>query len=114
MKLFILLTGLLLCTPSFAGSVTGKVTQVLVHSDGGNDHGVIMFRVEGQRRDKPVCSTAYEGKAWAISLEKISGRLMFSLILSAQAQGKTIFIAGRGHCKSWPDREEPRFIRLIN
>ncbi|GLX80544.1 hypothetical protein tinsulaeT_38840 [Thalassotalea insulae] len=87
------------------GSAEGKVVSIIAHSDGGNGHGVFMFVLDGERSDVPTCSTDAGGKAWAQSLEKESGRAMYSLVLSAQAQNKTIKIIGYGNCDTWGDRE---------
>lgn len=106
----LLISLLVLSLPSFAGGANGHITQILSHTDQGNGQGVFMFVLDGVRSDAPECSVANGGKAWAMSLENESGRAMYSLILSAQAQGRKIEVIGRGHCNVWGDREEPRYV----
>ncbi|GLS27786.1 hypothetical protein [Marinibactrum halimedae] len=114
MRFLVSIAILLISNSSIAGTASGQVTEIIAHTDGGNGHGVFMFYIEGQRDNTPPCSTVGGGKAWAMSLEKESGRAMYSLLLSAQAQGKTVSVFGRGNCDSWGDREEPHYINLIN
>ena len=90
------------------------MTEILVQSNEGNGHGVFMFYIAGERREVPACSTVRGGRSWAMSLEKEFGRAMYSLLLSAQSQGKDVYIHGRGHCSSWGDREEPQYIQISN
>ena len=113
MKLFILIL-LFASTSSMAGTASGKVTKILSHTDGGNGHGVFLFTIDGQRDNAPACSISDEKKTWALSLEKESGRAIYSLLLSAQAQGKSISVVGRGNCNSWGDSEEPRYVTILN
>lgn len=110
MKPIMLLLPLLYSASALPGSITGKVSSVLAHSDGGNGHGVFMFMVEGSKEGNPSCSTVADGNSWAMSLEKEFGRSMYALVLAAHAQGKSVFVEGRGHCNTWSNREEPHYI----
>lgn len=105
---------LLFCSFTNAGTASGKIKNLLVHTDAGNGQGMFMFTIIGQRDGVPACSTVNNGKDWALSLEKESGRAIYSLLLTAQSQGKEVFVLGRGNCNSWGDREEPHYINMID
>ncbi len=112
-KVLFLLLMILVPTIAHSGTASGKLTQVLAHTGGGNGAGVFMFLMDGERTDPPICSTVAGGKAWALSLEKESGRAMYALALSAAAQGKSVFVYGAGNCDSWGDREQPIYMNLV-
>ena len=86
----------------YAGSGKGKVTRIYAHTG-----DVIMFDV-GQHLDKPACSTV--GTQWALSLNSDAGKAMYSLLLSAAAQGQEVIVHGTNVCSAWGDRESPKFI----
>lgn len=111
MKPFYLILVLALSHITYAGSGSGKVQQILVHSAGGNGSGVAMFKMENNN-NKVACSTVDSGSQWAFSLENEYGNAMYALLLSAQAQGKSIVIVGANDCAAWGDRERPSYIYL--
>lgn len=99
---------LIFSTSVNAGVGGGKILRVYAHStDDGN--GVFMFRT-ATNLDKASCSTASEGKEWAISLANEEGKAFMSVILSAHAQKLNVEVRGTNACGSWPDREEPKYI----
>ena len=87
-----------------AGSSSGLVTLVMAHVG-----DVIIFSA-GPHQNKPACSTA--GEDWAFSLSTQTGKAMYALILSAQAQGKQINVMGTNTCPAWGDREAPAYVYI--
>ncbi len=95
---------------SFAGTGGGKVRHIMLHV-GAGEAGVLFFKTE-YNSNKAACSTADGGTHWAVSLDTGLGRAMYSLLLAAQAQQKTVYVAGSGDCASWGDRERPYAISV--
>jgi hypothetical protein len=96
-----------LCSFSaLAGSGAGTVTVLRAHSS-----DIIMFKLSGGHVGKPACATA-TSDSWALSLTTHTGRAMYALLLSAQAQGKGVQVSGTGDCSAWPDREAPIWIYI--
>ncbi|AQT61094.1 hypothetical protein [Cellvibrio sp. PSBB023] len=94
-SLFILLT-----VSASAGEQTGKVSQIVVR---GSDN-LHYFFLEGSSSNKPVCA---KHTYWMIRDENsIAGKTQISLLLSAQAQQKTIRVVGSGSCTRWGDGED--------
>lgn len=93
---------------AIAGHSEGKVTMLMAHVG-----DLVMFRA-GAHHNKPTCSTV--GDEWAISLKSETGKAMYSLLLSAQAQGKSVTVIGPPNgtqpesCPAWPDRESPVYV----
>ena len=87
-----------------AGTSSGLVTVLYVHSG-----DAVMFGA-GPINNRLACSIA--GDEWAFSLTTPTGRAMYALLLSAQAQGKAISVKGNGQCSAWQDREEPFVIYM--
>ena len=96
-----------------SGSSSGQVTGILVVSAPwaapSPSSDVAVFSA-GSHSGKPACSVI--GDDWSISLTTPSGRAMYALILSAQAQGKSVNVAGSNTCSAWGDRETPVWIQL--
>lgn len=67
---------------------------------------VVFFTLDGGHTSKPACSA----DSWALSLSTHSGRAMYALLLSAQSQGKQVWVHGTGACAAWGDREEPQYV----
>ena len=101
---------LALSSVAVAGHSEGKVTMLMAHVG-----DLVMFRA-GVHHNKPACSTV--GDEWVISLKTETGRAMYSLLLSAQAQGKSVSVIGPENgaqpqsCPAWPDRESPIYVYL--
>lgn len=90
-----------------AGSGAGKVMVLRAHA-----HDVIMFGLSGGHASRPTCAAAVSD-SWALSLSTHTGRAMYALLLSAQAQGKSVQVSGAGDCSAWPDREAPIWIYIV-
>lgn len=107
--LALLVSGL---TPvSFAGTGSGTINQIYVHSpNSGYSSAVegLVFFTTAQHLSPPPCS----GVQWAFSLDNVRGRMMYALLLSAKAQGKSVTVYGDGTCTDWSDRERPYYLLL--
>ncbi len=89
-------------TTSEAGSGSGRVGNIYVHSG-----GTVMFSVDFHD-NAPTCSS----HEWAFNLQDIAGKAMYALLLTAKAQNLNVFVFGFHDCEVWPDRERPLFISL--
>lgn len=93
-------------TFAHGGSATGKVAGIFMHSP-----DIVMFAA-GQISNPPSC--AQISNQWAISLSDPAGKGFLAILLSAQAQGKTVTVHGYSNtCRDWADRELPTYI-IIN
>ena len=91
-----------------AGSTQGLVSGIFVHAP-----GILMFQVGTTINGAPSCATVT--KQWAISLADPMGKSMMALLLSAQAQGKQVYVHGyTDTCRDWGDRELPSYAILID
>jgi hypothetical protein len=69
----------------------------------------------GQHQNKPGCQILNGGgEGWAINVYSGHGKAMLALILSAQAQGKTITVWGNGTCDTWYSVETAVSIQINN
>ena len=95
---------------SIAGDGSGKITRILSHTKmvNGENIGVIMFNV-AVHTDPPVDCPGHE---WAFDANDGNGKAMYSLLLSAAAQGKPVTVKGTGDCQAWQDRERPYWISI--
>jgi hypothetical protein len=91
-----------------AGVSQGLVSAIVVHTP-----GILMFQVGTVINVAPSCATGT--KQWAISLTDPIGKSMMALLLSAQAQGKQVYVHGYSNtCRDWGDRELPSYAVLID
>ena len=104
-NLTIILASLLLSTSALAGGGSGKVTNIGVHK-----YDVVMFSVETNTTTASCVSAPAHIGVWAFSLKTETGRAMYSLLLSAQAQGLSVTVWGTGDCDAWGDREEAYYV----
>jgi len=89
---------LLFSSHLMAGNQIGKVKEIHVRND--NLQWVLL---EGAHSGKPSCAT---GNYWMIENESSAGgKGQLSVLLSAQAQGKQVSIAGTNTCSRWADGE---------
>ncbi|MEJ2415944.1 MAG: hypothetical protein P8Y45_03215, partial [Exilibacterium sp.] len=102
-NIVVLIAWVMLLQVANAGTGSGKILQITAHSS-GDGAGVVMFKTENNQ-DKAACSTTDGGSQWAISLSNNQGKAMYALLLSAQAQQKSINVKGAGECSAWPARE---------
>ncbi len=82
----------------------GQVLSILVHTG-----DAVMFSAgERKNNNKMACSKVEND--WAFSLKTPTGKAMYALILSAQAQGRKISVVGTCDCSAWVDRETAYYI----
>jgi len=97
-----------LFTTAHAGNAQGLVSLFFVH-----EPNVLMFKVGTLVNNAPNCAVA--SRQWAISLSDPMGKTMMALLLSAQAQGKEVYVHGYSNtCRDWGDRELPSYVLLFN
>ena len=89
---------------AMAGSSVGTVTKIWAH-----ERDVVMFAA-GLHSGEPSCRT--KSDEWSVSLATASGKAMYALLLTAQAQGGSITVEGTQACTAWSDRETVRYIHL--
>ena len=89
-------------SPVYAGDSEGTVNLLLPIT--ANADGVVFLSTSpSTHTNKPACSTV--GNEWALSLAGGSGKAVYAMLLSAQAQGLKIHVYGAGNCNVWGDRE---------
>jgi hypothetical protein len=89
-----------------AGESSGLVSNILVHVP-----GIVMFSA-GNISGAPACNAVNQ---WAISLSDPMGKGIMAILLSAQAQGKRVYVRGYTNtCRDWGDRELPSYIVMID
>ena len=95
-----------LLTCAQAGTSTGPVTNIFMHTP-----DVVMFKA-GTASGSPNCSPFSE---WAIKLSDPAGKGFLAILLSAQAQGKSVKVLGYTNtCRDWGDRELPSYIMILD
>jgi len=95
-------------TATTAGFQEGTVRQILLH-----EPGILMFQIGNEITAAPQCAQAT--KQWAISLSDPIAKPMLAVLLSAQAQGKVVFVRGYSNtCRDWGDRELPSYVTLVD
>lgn len=103
-KFIMLLTMLFIANIAYAGQGSGKITVIYTHIGSGTT-GAVFFNVENHT-SPPACSS----HEWAFSIDTEIGKAMYSLLLTAAAQNKSVVVQGTGDCAAWGDRERPQFI----
>ena len=97
----------LVSIPSLAGQQTGTVADVVVRASDGL---VYFYLKEGNKTASPTCATA---GYWMIKDENSNaGKHQFSMVLAAQASGKTVHVSGSNSCTRWHDGEDVDWIQL--
>ena len=93
-----------------AGDSEGTVNLLLPIS--ATADGVVFLSTNpSTHTGKPACSSL--GDQWALSLANGSGKAMYAMLLSAQAQGLKIHVYGTGNCDVWPDRESIAGVNYV-
>jgi hypothetical protein len=106
MKNFYFLLLFVVSLPAMSGEQYGKVSQIIVR---GSD-GLHYFWLEGGSSGKPQCS---KNTYWMIRDENsAAGKSQFAILLSAQAQQKSIKVVGSGSCTRWSDGEDVDYISV--
>lgn len=109
LRVLLAIASVLFTSWAVAGTGGGKILQIMVHHGGANGQGIVIFTTEFNS-SKPTCSNATD---WAISLNNEYGKALFALLLSAQAQQKSINVLGSGDCADWGDRERPLYVSVV-
>jgi hypothetical protein len=105
-QLLAFMTTAALLTCAQAGTSSGPVTNIFMHSP-----DVVMFKA-GSTSGSPACSPYQE---WAIKLSDPAGKGFLAILLSAQAQGKSVKVLGYTNtCRDWSDRELPSYIMILD
>lgn len=95
----------LLPTKAVAAS-TGPITEIAMDPNNGS----VTFIVNGPRTDLPACANA-QGFRWSIDGSRPSAQATIALILSAKAQGKSVYVRGLGTCSAvQPNVESVSFV----
>ncbi len=97
------LIGLLVSASTFAVDSTGKVYDIYTHQY----VTTIFFRIEGAQLNE--CATT---NRYAIDTTLPGGELLFSVLLSAEATDKEIFVRGTDRCVIHTDTEDVNWIRF--
>lgn len=73
---------------------------------------VVMF---GAGTINGVAPCATSTQQWAIKLSDPAGKGFLAILLSAQAQGKSVYVQGYSNtCRDWGDRELPSYIVILD
>ena len=104
-----LFLSLFIFTNAYAGTQIGTVDYIIVRAS----DGLVYFTIKGgSKNDNPACAT---NGYWMIKDENSnSGKLQYSMVLSAQASGKTISVTGMNTCTRWGDGEDVNYIKISN
>ena len=89
---------------SYAGSQAGTIEKLFVSGRdyaAPNQNPTHVF-VAGSYNVKPACATS---GYWALNSETQQGRAILSMLITAQATGKTVSFLGTGDCSLRPDME---------
>jgi hypothetical protein len=106
MKIIFLLF-MFISTNIYAGTQLGTVDYIIVRAS----DGLVYFTLKGgDQAGKPSCAThGY----WMIKDENsTSGKLQYSMVLSAHASGKVIKVTGMNTCTRWGDGEDVNSIQI--
>ncbi len=105
-KLIIILATAIFSSLLQASEQTGKISNIVVRSDGL--HYII---VDGPRiNNRPNCASK---SYWMIKDEESAyGKSQFSMILAAKMSDKTITIYGDNDCHRWGDGEDIKTIEI--
>lgn len=87
----------LLACSAQAGTSTGKVTTMIINASN------FLFFTAGTKTGSPSCGN---NNQWAINLATAQGKTIYALLLSAQAQDRTVSVFGSNACNNWGDRED--------
>lgn len=87
---------------------TGTVYQITT-----TDTGVVYFWQRGTRNAQPACSASFPGR-WAFNATTPAGQSMLALLMSANASGKSVVVAGKGACDVAGDTESVSYIYIAD
>jgi hypothetical protein len=86
-----------------AGAISGLTAE----------QGRVFFTHSGTRTPLPSCHTVAPNR-WVINGTTAAGQAMISVLLTLQAQGKSITVMGTGSCPDWGDTETVEYIMQTN
>lgn len=99
--------GTVLAASAHAGTASGKVSNIFMHSP-----DIVMF---GAGPITGAASCANASQQWAIKLSDPAGKGFLAILLSAQAQGRSVYVQGYTNtCRDWNDRELPSYIMILD
>ena len=94
------------CSDAAGGTVT--LTKSIATVSGVQTGNVFLFATNGARPPVPAC--AVTGNLWVLDASTTGAQNAIAMILSAQAQGRTIWVHGTGSCTVWSDTESASVI----
>ena len=98
---------------SFSGAQAGANAQGTVSGIFVHTPGILMFQVGTAITASPSCASGT--KQWSIALTDPMAKSMMALLLSAQAQGKQVYVFSYlDTCRDWGDRVVPSYAVLID
>lgn len=99
-KLALLASLSLIAFPAWAGSQTGKVTQLIVRAS----DGLVYFFLSGPASGRPECATQ---PYWMIKDENsAAGKRQLALLLTVRAADQVITVSGTSTCTRWGNGED--------
>lgn len=108
----LLITTSFLGAPVVAGTITGKVADILFTDGpaGSTTEALTYVFVDGTPSGKPACATA---SYWMVRDAKSEGgKLQIAALMTAKASGRDVTIAGTNACARSPDGEDIKTVVL--
>lgn len=106
-KLFAFIAAATLFTSAHSGIASGSVRYVTIHSP-----DILMFSA-GPIGGGASCASGTN--QWAIKLSDPAGKGFLAVLLTAQSQGKPVYVQGYTNtCRDWGDRELPTYIAILD
>jgi hypothetical protein len=100
--------GAIASVPVAASEAQGRVTRVYVMND-----GQAMFHLDAPlRTGLPACAVNLPTR-WAFNANTPAGQAKLSLVLTAYASGKELYVVGQNSCPDWGDTESVNFMYTI-
>ena len=103
MKIWVVMLFLLAASTVYGGESIGKITNLVV-----NRYDEVLVEA-GVINGSPECATE---NRFVADLNTDHGRAMYSMMLTAQAQGKEIRIVGQNICNIRVDYESIQFVGI--
>jgi hypothetical protein len=97
------------CLAGHSGGTGGDIYSVKIHKT--DTIPVLMFTTSPYL-EPPTCNGS-PATEWAVTLDEF-GKSVYSLVLSAQAQGRKVSINGMHSCNDWGDRESIQHITIVD
>lgn len=84
----------------------GNITGIF-----GAHNGAVLFYTSGTRTTAPLCQTG-GAQRFAIDASTVTGQAAASVLLTAYAMNKRIYVVGSGACSIWGDTETVLFFTM--